>query len=66
MIPNCLWFQNFIELEGDLVLLGEKNSYNITKVGTIKICLHYGTGRVLEEVRFVTSLKCNLISLNEL
>lgn len=31
----------------------------------IKFRLHDGTERVLEEVRFVRSLKCNLISLNE-
>ena len=66
MIFKLLWFQEFIELEGGSVLLVDDKSCKPSGVGTIKICLHDGIERVLEEVRFIPSLKRNLISLGEL
>jgi len=46
------------KLEGGLALLDENEySCKINGVGTKKFCLHCGTNRVLEEVKFVPSLK---------
>ena len=59
MIPNHLWFQQF-------VLLSDNMSYKIIGIGTIKFHLHDITERMLKEVRYVPSLKRNLISLSEL
>jgi len=66
MTPNCLWFQEFTQLEGSSILLGDNQAYKIIGVGTIKFHLHDGIDRVLEKLRFVPSLKHNLISLGEL
>ncbi|KAK8464488.1 hypothetical protein PHAVU_010G009750 [Phaseolus vulgaris] len=66
MTPNRLWFQQFAKLEGGYILLSDSSGYKITSIGTIKFCLHDGTEKMLEEVRYVPSLKRNLISLGEL
>ena len=66
MTLNRLWLQDFIEFEEGSVLVGDNKSYKIIIIGTIMFHLHDGTQRVLKKVRFVPSLKCNLISLGEL
>jgi len=63
MTLNYLWYKEFIELEGGLVLLGDNKSCAITEVVTLRFHLHNGTKKVLEKDRFEPSLKYNLISL---
>lgn len=47
MTPGRLWFQEFTELERDLILFSDNKSYKIIGVKTIKFHLHDGTERVL-------------------
>jgi len=57
IIPKCLWFYEFIKPEGCSILLGDNKSYKIIGVGTIKFHLHDVIEILLEEVRYVPSLK---------
>jgi len=66
MTPNYLWLQVFTTFKGCSIFLGDNKFCKIITVGTTNFCLHDGTKRVLEEVRFIPSLKQNIISLSEL
>lgn len=48
------------------MFLGDNKFCKMTDIGTVKFCLHGGTKRILEEVKYISIIKQNLISLGEL
>lgn len=66
MCPRKDWFVNFEIFDGPKVFMGNNNTCKIEGVG--KICLKMNDGVIheLEDVRYVSELKKNLISLGEL
>ena len=63
MSPNKHWFYDYKELDGGTVLMGNDASCKTVGIGTIKIRMHDGIVRILEDVRYVPELRKNLISL---
>ncbi|KAH9679095.1 hypothetical protein KPL71_025975 [Citrus sinensis] len=66
MCPNKGWFSNFKELDGGVIFMGNDNSCKTMGIGTIQLKNHDGSIQVLTDVRYVPSLKKNLISLGVL
>jgi len=66
MTPNKLWFEKFIELQGGSMLLGNNKPCKIQGIGSIKLKLHDGSEKIIQDVRFVPNLNRNLISLGKL
>ncbi|KAH9805146.1 hypothetical protein KPL71_002341 [Citrus sinensis] len=66
MCPNKGWFSNFKELDGGVVFMGNDNACKTMGIGTIQLKNHDGSIQVLTDVRYVPSLKKNLISLGVL
>ena len=66
MCPNREWFSSFKELDGGAVLMGNDHACQTKGIGKIRLKLHSGIVRVLEDVRYVPDLKKNLISLGAL
>ena len=66
MIPNKPWFEKFTKLQGGSVLLGNNKPCKIQGIGSIRLKLHDGIEKIIQDVRFVPDLKRNLISLGEL
>ena len=66
MCPNKDWFSSLEELEGGVVFMGNDSACKTMGVGTIKLKNHDGSIQVLTDVRYVPSLKKNLISLGAL
>ena len=62
MCPNKGWFENYKQIDGGTVLLGNNKSCKVIGIGSLRIKLHNGIERVLEDVRHVPELKRNLIS----
>ena len=63
MYPNKGWFENYKQIDGGTVLLGNNKSCKVIGIGSLRIKMHNGIERVLEDVRHVLELKKNLISL---
>ena len=66
MSPNKNWFQNFSENVTGTVYMGNNNTCKVMGIGNINLKLHDGKVRLLTNVRYVPSLKRNLISLGTL
>ena len=66
MTPNKPWFEKFTELQGGSVLLGNNKPCKIQGIGSIRLKLHDGIEKIIQDVRYVPDLKRNLISLGEL
>ena len=66
MTPNESWFVELKKLNGGVVLLGNNQSCSVTGIGTVRLKLHDGIERTLQNVRLVPGLKRNLISLGML
>ena len=66
MTPNRDWFESFEQLKGGQFILRNNKCYEIKRIGTVRLKLHDGAERVLQEVRFIPGLKRNLISLGTL
>ena len=63
MTPNKGWFETLNEFDGGQVMLGNNKCCEIKGVGTVRIKFHDGIERVLSQVRYIPSLRRNLISL---
>ncbi|KAG8502990.1 hypothetical protein CXB51_000989 [Gossypium anomalum] len=66
MSPNQDWFTTYETMYECVVLMGNSASCKIAGVGTIKAKMFDGVVRTLSEVRHVSELKRNLISLSTL
>ena len=66
MTPNKEWFISYKPGSFGTVHLGDVNPYAITGIGTIKIQLHDGVVRTLNDVRHIPNMRKNLISLGTL
>ncbi|CAA0828820.1 Unknown protein, partial [Striga hermonthica] len=64
--PIWDWFFNFQESNGGVVYMGNDNACKTTGIGSIHLKNRDGSTRVLTDVRYVPSLKKNLISLGAL
>ena len=66
MSPNREWFSDLAELNGGVVYMGNDNACKTVGIGSIRLKNQDGSTRVLTDVRYVPSLKKNLISLGAL
>ncbi|PON85524.1 hypothetical protein TorRG33x02_186730 [Trema orientale] len=66
MTPNKHWFEEFKQIDNGQVLLGNNKGCKVVGIGTVRIKMHDGVERVLENVRYLPELKRNLISLGTL
>lgn len=66
MTPNKDWFETFKSVDGGQVLLGNNKSCKVLGVGYVRIKMHNGMERILQNVRHILELKRNLISLGTL
>ncbi|KAG8496701.1 hypothetical protein CXB51_007821 [Gossypium anomalum] len=66
MSPNRDWFTTYEIVPEGVVLMGNNASCKIAGVGTIKVKMFDGVVRILSDVRHVSELKRNLISLSTL
>ena len=66
MTPRKQWIQNFKEINGGKVLLGNDYECKVQGVGDVRLKMHDETFRTLTAMRYVSKLKRNLISLGEL
>ncbi|KAG8503986.1 hypothetical protein CXB51_002302 [Gossypium anomalum] len=66
MSPNREWFSDLVELNGGVVYMGNDNACKTVRIGSIQLKNQDGSTRVLTDVRYVPSLKKNLISLGAL
>lgn len=66
MCPNRDLFSSFDELDGDSVLTGNGHACKTLGIGKISLVLYDESVFVLSDVRYVPSLKQNLISLGAL
>ena len=66
MTPNKEWFTLYRIGSFGTVHLGDDKPYAISGIGTIKIQLHDGIVRTLNDVRHIPNMRKNLISLGTL
>ncbi|KAG8480151.1 hypothetical protein CXB51_024883 [Gossypium anomalum] len=66
MSPNREWFSDLVELNGGVVCMGNDNACKTIGIDSIKLNNQDRSTRVLTDVRYVPSLKKNLISLGAL
>jgi len=66
MTLKKLWIQNFKDINGGKVLLGNNHECEVQGIGDVRLKLHDGSYRTLTILRYVPELKRNLISLGEL
>ena len=66
MTPRKDWLLNFQHIEGGKLLMGNNQSCNITGIGSVRFKMWDGLYRTLDNVRFVSNLRRNLISLGML
>ena len=60
------WFSSFEKLDGGVIHMGNDSSCKTVGMGSIRLRNHDGSTRVLTDVRYVPSLRKNLISLGTL
>ena len=64
---NIDWFSSYEPLQnGDFVRMGDDNPCEIVGIGSVQIKTHDGMIRTLKNVRHITGMKRNLISLSKL
>ena len=66
MTSNGGWFEDYKEINGGQVLLGNNSPCKVIGIGSVRIKTNDGFERVLPDVRHVLELKRNLISLGML
>ncbi|KAE8725588.1 hypothetical protein F3Y22_tig00008386pilonHSYRG00069 [Hibiscus syriacus] len=66
MSPNQEWFSDLVELNAGFIYMGNDNACKTVGIGSIRLKNQDGSTRVLTDVRYVPSLKKNLISLGAL
>lgn len=66
MCPNKEWFEDFQEVVEEDVYLGDDRPCEVLGVGSVKFVLESGKRVTLTRVRYIPSLKRNLISLGVL
>ena len=66
MSPKRDWFINYEPVNGGSVLMGNDVTCKIAGFGAVRIRMHDGTVRILNNVQHVPDLKKNLISLGTL
>ena len=66
MTPNGGWFEDYKEINGGQVLLGNNKPCKVIGIGSVRIKTHDGIERILLDVRHVPELTRNLISLGML
>ncbi|KAE8674962.1 hypothetical protein F3Y22_tig00111708pilonHSYRG00377 [Hibiscus syriacus] len=66
MSPNQEWFSDLVELNAGVVYMGNDNAYKNIGICSIRLKNQDGSTRVLTDVRYVPSLKKNIISLGVL
>ena len=66
MTPNKAWFETFKTVNGGQVILGNNKACDVQGIGTVRLKLHDGVERMLQQVRCIPGLKRNLISLGTL
>lgn len=66
MCPNKQWFSSFREFDGGVVLMGNDQDCRTKGIGTIRLKMHDGAIRILEDVRYVPDLTKNLMSVGVL
>ena len=66
MCPHKEWFFKFEEVGGGVVYMGSGDVSYITRMGSIRLRNNDGSIRVLADVRYVSKLEKNLISLGAL
>ena len=66
MTPNKAWFEDYIEGDGGLVLLVNNKTCKIVGIGIIRMRMFNGIEKLLQDVRYVSKPKRNLISLGML
>jgi hypothetical protein len=64
--PKKEWFSSLNLINGGVVLMGNDVACKTKGIGKICLKLHDGSARVLEEVRYVTDMKKNLIYVGTL
>lgn len=60
------WFIDFKEVKSAKILLGDYHTVETLGIGTVKLNTHGGTVKMLKNVRYVPSLRRNLISTGTL
>ena len=60
------WFFTFEKLDGCSVIMGDDRPYNMKGIGTVQIRMLDGMVQELKEVRYVSQVKKNLISVGAL
>ena len=66
MTSRCDWFTEFRELQSTKILLGDFHTVETLGIGTVRINTHGGSMKVMHNVRYVPSLRRNLISTGTL
>jgi len=66
MCPNRDWFTTYQPIEGGVVLMGNNMSCKVVGICSIRIKMNDGVLRTLTNVRHISDLKKNLISLGTL
>jgi hypothetical protein len=64
--PNKEWFSSLDLINGRVILMGNDVACKMKGIGKIRLKLHDGSTRVLEEVQYVLDRKKNLISVGTL
>ena len=64
MTPHKEWFSSFRSCEGGTVLLGDDGICNIEDIGMIRIKSNSNTVVILDDVRYVSKLKRNILSIH--
>lgn len=63
MTPNRHWFQDFEPLEdGKVLQLGNHHEFHVKGIGSIQVKMFDNQTRVISKVRYLSDLKCNLLS----
>ena len=66
LCPIKTWFKDFRNLESDTIVMGNDQPCGIIGIGTIRYKIFDGMVRELKEIRYVPTLKKNLISVSAL
>ena len=66
MCCHMEWFSSFEKLDGGVIHMGNDSSCKTVGIGSIRLRNHDGSTRVLTYVRFVPSLRKNLLFLGTL
>lgn len=66
MCPNREWFQNLVDKDSGIVLLGNNKACSIKGIGNITLRTSDECLKTITNVRYVPELKRNLISVGML